>query len=275
MRGRLNFASMIALLTASSLSAQGLVPMAIQQVIDMQHNPGKPRRWVYDTNADYALWDASSKTPAGGEIAVAGKSAVIDQAPLFPQALYSTDRDLIADDKVWLPKGGLLVKMVGGEDGGNWFCTWRYDKVALASEAQFPKDERELCLQTDGSNHTVRNRLEFSFYPALLTILPSVREKKIDNLNSVTLHETLPDTLPSRISLKIFAETRNRNGKEICLNGRLEAILAVKEQCFAEVGESIDYGGGRYTLIAKGQDGSFKIRIDRPLSIHGLAPERR
>jgi len=275
MRGGLKLAAMIALFTASGLSAQGLVPTIIGQVVAMQSGRGTPGHWVYDTNADYAVWDASSTTVAGSEVSFVGKSVALDRAPLIPQSLYETDQDLIADGKVWLPKGGLLVKMVGGEDGGNWFCTWRFEQIASATSAEFPKDERELCLQTDGADHTTANRLEISLFPALLTILPSVREVRIKNLNSVNLHETDSDALPSRVDLRIFAEWHSRKGGTICLHGKMDAVEAIKEQCFDGIGQSIEYAGGRYTLTAMGEDNSFKIRIDRALSIRGLAPERR
>jgi len=276
MRGELKLTGIVALLTASSLNAQGLVPTVIGNFIAMQNSRGAPKRWVYDTDADYAVWDASSSAPAGGEVSSDGKSIIaIDQAPLAPQSNYQTEQDLIADGKIWLPKGGLVVKMVGGENGGNWFCTWRFDEIALATSAQFPEHERELCLQTDGSGHTIANRLEFSFWPALLTILPSVREVTIKGLNSASLHETDRNALPPRMKLKIVAGWHSRKGGTVCLYGKMDRVEAIKEQCFGGVGESMEYGGGRYTLIAMSQNSSFKIRIDRALNVHGLAPQRR
>jgi hypothetical protein len=273
-RGRSKMAAIVAMLAASSLNAQGLVPMAIGNVIAMQHASG-PGRWVYDTDADYAVWDATSKTVAGSEASSTGKSVVIDEAPLVPQSLYTTDRDLVADGKTWLPKGGLLVKMVGGENGGNWFCTWRFDETASATSPQFPKHERELCLQTDGADRTTAGRLENSLFPIQLTILPSVRNVEIKNLSSVNLHESDRYTLPPRTSLKIFAQRRSRNGGTVCLHGMMDAVEARKEQCFGVVGQGIEYAGGRYTLIAMNQGNGFRVRVDRALVIHGLAPERR
>lgn len=275
MRGGLKLAGMVGLFTAGAVSAQGLLPTAIGISIGMQHREAMTGRWIYDLDGDYAVWDASSTTAAGSEVSSDGKSIVVDQAPLVPQSLYATDQDLVADGKLWLPKGGLLVKMVGGEDGGNWFCTWRFDQIALATSAQFPKGERELCLQTDGAGHSIANHLEISFFPALLTILPSVREMRIKNLNSVNLRETDREALPPRVALEISAEWHRRNGRAVCLKGHMDAVEAIEEQCFGGVGQSIEYAGGRYTLMAMGQQNSFKIRIDHALSMRGLAPRHR
>jgi hypothetical protein len=275
MRGGLKWAGVIGLFTASGVSAQSLVPTAIGIAMGMQHRAPMTGRWVHDADGDYAVWDAASTAAAGSEVSSVGKSVVVDQAPLVPQSLFETDQDLVADGKLWLPGGGLLVKMVGGEDGGNWFCTWRYDQVASATSAQFPKGEREFCLQTDGAGHTIANHLENSFFPALLTVLPSAREMRIKNLNSVNLRETSRDALPPRVALAISAEWHSRNGGTVCLRGHMDAVEAIQEQCFGSVGQTIEYAGGRYTLTAMGQQNRFKIRIDRALSMRGLTPEHR
>jgi hypothetical protein len=247
--------------------------------------PGESRPWTVGKHDPYAVWDAHSESVVGRETELQNNFIVVDSAPVVPEELYASDQDLSDSAKVWLPKGGLLVKMTGGE--GNWFCTWRFDDIASMTQAQadvtrLHRDGDYLfCVQADANGKTSNPRVMLADFPAMLAITD--RESGMNRYrngvgaaNSVMLSRIESTALPARAQLQVLAGWSRRHNA-LCLHiglviTKTAEILSGGEQCFSAPGQSIDIAGGRYTLTTMGEHKTFQIRVDRPLDVHGLAP---
>lgn len=258
----------LAALTVAALSGLSLAGVAAGQYISIYRSSP----WEAHRDAPYAVWNAESKAVAGSEVTINASGLVVDSAPLVPQELFATDQDLVEGSRVWLPKDGLLMKMHGA--GGNWFCTWRYDVNADATDAKFlikKGVESELCLQADAEGHTSGTRFAQTDSPAVMTMGwfgTRISQDDIESTNSVILHGVDPRRLPSRANYEVVAE---RNGKKACLVTRL-ASMHTDPTCFDAIGASLDIGGGRFTLTSMADKKSIVIRIDSPIGIRGLRP---
>ena len=210
-----------------------------------------PTKWEAEADVPYAIWDARSSAVAGTEVALSDRGGKVDIAELVPQAVYATDQDLIDGQKVWLPKGGLLIKMAGG--GGNWYCTWRYGAQAAATAAAFAEADQELCVEADASGRTTNAKLFPASLPAVMTLTHGFSEKRLKQGNTVSLRLTDRTALPPRTELQVVAAWHARNGGEVCLE-QVVIPLKLGGTCFSDVGQSVTLAGGRYTLTSLGAD---------------------
>ena len=236
--------------------------------------PGEADRWTVKRGIPYAVWNATTTTAAGSGVTIAKANDVVESAPLGPQSVYAVDQDLTEDQKVWLPQGGLLIKMAGGD--GDWYCTWRFDTRSSSSDPKplIKKDaETELCLRSNANGTTYSTRLAQAMYASLMTITffgTRVGQNEIEQTNSVGLKEVDPASMPARASLEVIAE-RKKDGV-VCLKLK---VLELKSQgtCFGSVGETVQFAGGSYTLTSPSSDSGYTIRVDSPMSVRGLAPD--
>jgi hypothetical protein len=239
------------------------------------------RPWVAVKHLPYARWDTKSAVVAGTELSFDKRGGAVDSAVMMPQSLYATDRDLVEGTKVWLPEGGLLVKMTGGESG--WYCTWRFDDRAAetsaqAAEANLNGFEYNLCLQESAAGRLSNPKIMIADFKALMTITdPESGMNRYRNgvgaTNAVDIAATDIDLLPKRAQQQVFADWT----RTVCLHVAIadmkgHPLLESDKSCFPGIGQSIDMAGGRYTLLAMDADKHFKIRIDQPIDSHGIGP---
>lgn len=227
--------------------------------------------WNVEKDTPFAVWEAASYVTVGSEVVINHKSDIVDKATLLPHSVYAVDQAFSGNNSLLLPKGGLLIKMDGGD--GNWFCTWRYgDHSNVATTDIWEK--RELCLRAEPDKPISDATLELSLYPEMLTILPSVITKRIRGYNPVHLIPVENSQLPSRSDLEIHARWKDVNGGSMCLNYTMKPLFS-PEACFGAVGQSIDIMGGSYTLLSVGPGRSARIRIDRAINVSGIRPRLR
>ena len=238
------------------------------------------RPWIAVKHLPFARWDAKSASAPATEVSVDKHGGVVDSAVMMPQSLFATDRDLVEGAKVWLPKGGLLVKMTGGEAG--WYCTWRFDDRAADTSAQMVEAnldgfEYDLCLQESASGELSNPKIMIADFKALLTITdPESGMNRYRNgvgvTNTVNVASVDVGLLPRRVQQQVIAD-----GKGSCLHVGIvdmkgRALLVSGKSCFSGVGQSLELGGGSYTLLAVDGDKNLKIRIDRPIDDRGIGP---
>ena len=215
--------------------------------------------WTVSQDAPFAVWHGVSEKSPGNEVSFDGQGGEVDSAPLRTDDVYALEDDLTAGGKTVLPKGTLIVKLVGA--GGNWFCSYGWA----------PR-KSDVCLKSNFDGSVSAARGLYTNFPTLLTLNSVARfEKKFPNPNSVTIQRANANALPVRSFLQVIADWKKSNGATVCLHGEL-STLRTQEQCFSQVGQSLTLAGGVYTLISQGSDQSFKIRLDKPLNISGLAP---
>lgn len=239
------------------------------------------RPWVAVKRLPFALWDAKSAIVAGTELSLDKHGGVVDSAVMMPQSVYATDRDLVEGTKVWLPKGGLLVQMAGGESG--WYCTWRFDDRAAETptqeaEANLNGFEYNLCLKASDTGGLSNPKIMIADFKALMTITdPESGMNRYRNgvgtTNSVNIAAVDVDLLPKRAQQQVLADWT----RTICLHVGItdmkgRPLLESSKSCFSGIGQSIDMAGGRYTLLAMDADKHLKIRIDHPIDDHGIGP---
>lgn len=243
---------------------------------------GGARQWTTVKHLPYATWDAQSTVAAGTEVA----GDVIDSAPLTPHGLFASDQDLVNSVRVWLPKGGLLVKM--GGDTGDWYCSWRFDFRSDVTQQQVEHGrldgyEYNLCVQAGPDGHTTKARIMISFLRDLMTISQddsgATRYRDdIQDYNSINIKPVSPDLFPKLVNMQITSHWKDRNFSAVCLNNTLTSIRTgelfhSEGPCFAGVGQSVQFSGGTYTLVSIDAERHYKIRIDMPMSVRGLAPQ--
>ena len=239
------------------------------------------RPWVAVKQLPYTRWDAKSAIVAGTELSFDKHGGAVDSAVMMPQSLYATDRDLAEGAKVWLPKGGLLVKMTGGQSG--WYCTWRFDDRAAetsaqAAEANLNGFEYDLCLQGSDTGGLSNPKIMIADFKALMTITdPESGMNRYRNgvgtTNPVNIAATDIDLLPKRAQQQIIADWT----RTVCLHVGItdmkgRPFLESAKSCFSGIGQSIEMASGRYTLLSMDADKHFKIRIDQPIDGHGIGP---
>jgi len=278
------YASLFVLIVAGFGGLSGAHGGVILSYIPIYISTG-PSSWTVRGSNPYAIWDAKSQIAPATEISFEGRDRVVDSAPLVPHALYASDQDLIDGNRIWLPKGGLLVKMAGG--AGNWFCTWRFDERSNQSQAEaanerLEKIEHLLCLQADSNGKTTNSKIMIAHLKGLLTVSdPDSGMGKYRNgvgeTNAVTLAPVSNDALPGRAQLQITAKWTSSNGGTVCFHAGLtdmkgRELFTQNDQCIAGAGQSINIAGGTYTITAIGERNTFKIRIDHPIDAQGIGP---
>lgn len=239
------------------------------------------RPWVAVKNLPYARWDAKSAVAAGTELSFDKHGGPVDSAVMMPQSLYATDRDLVEGAKVWLPKGGLLIKMSGGNS--SWYCTWRFDDRAAETSAQetvanLNGYEYNLCLQRSDTGGLLNPKIMIADFKALMTITdPESGMNRYRNgvgtTNAVNITPVDIDLLPKRAQQQVLADWTGT----VCLHSGIvdmegRPLLVSGKSCFSGIGQSIEIAGGRYTLLAMDADKHFKIRIDQPIDDRGIGP---
>ena len=255
---KIAFVIMLAAIPAYSSASFTYIPIVIQ----------RKEVWNVEKDTPFAVWEAISQTVPGSEVVIGRKGGVIDKAALLPQSVYAVDQDFVGNDSLLLPKGGLLVKMAGGD--GKWYCTWKYGDHASAIATDV-WEKRELCLQAEPGKPISDATLEVSLYPEMLTILPSVVTKRIKNYNLVNLHSVENSLLPSRSELQVHAKWKEANGGSVCLSYTMKPLFG-PESCFKSIGKSLEVMGGSYTLLSINADRTARIKIDRAINVSDIRP---
>ena len=236
--------------------------------------------WTVVKGLPYAMWDAKSAAAPGTEL----PAGVIDSAPLVPHALFETDQDIVNRVRVWLPKGGLLVKMGGAP--GDWYCTWRFDFKSQVTQQDVDHGrvdglEYNLCVEARADGQMTKARVLIAHFRDLMTISQddsgATRYRDdIQDYNLVKLTQVDNSLLPHLANFQVYSWW-NKKASSVCLNGILAAIrpggqsVSTNGPCFSGVGQSVQFAGGTYTLILL-DNTQFKIRIDNPLNVQGLVP---
>ena len=243
--------------------------------------PGtRAENWTVVKDLPYAIWDAKSLAAPGTEIT----NDVIDSAPLVPHALFATDQDLVSPVRVWLPKGGLLVKMGGAP--GDWYCTWRFDFKSQVSQQDVDHGrvdglEYNLCVEAGANGQMTKARVMIAHMRDLMTISQddsgATRYRDdIQDYNLVKLAQVDNRLLPVLANLQVVSYW-NKKSSAVCLHSTLAPIrsggipLSSGGPCFSGLGQSVQLVGGTYTLTAL-DNNQYKIRIDSPLNVQGLVP---
>jgi len=248
--------------------------------------PAVSHPWSVKLTDPYAMWDANSKNSAGTEVEVSSKNAVIDTAPLVPEAVYSSDQPIVEGAKVWLPKGGLLLKMNGGT--GDWYCTWRFDDRSALTQDNFAAEnlsgfgEYNLCLQGNADSKIGNPKIMIADFKALMTITDQDSgmgryRNGVGVVSPVSVTPVNPQSFPTRTQLQVRGEWKSAKGGSVCLHVAISNMASTElissgEKCFNAVGQSVELGGGAYALLSIGDQKKFKVRIDKPIKIQGLGP---
>ena len=268
---------------AAALVAQSATAQIHYSIIFL---PSEQRPWTVREQDPYAVWDARSDAPAGSEVALDRQSEVIDSAWLAPDNLYVTDRDLLEGSRVWLSGGSSLVKMHGRT--ANWWCTARFDDRSVISKREAAKAARRdfeynLCLQADAQGHTFNPKIMIADFKGLMTItdqdsgMGQYRDG-IGATGSITLKLSDKNLFPHRTRLTLMIDQSRHLDGSVCLKMNLTELngqkpfLSREEACFSDKDHSVEAAGGRYTLTTQDTNGGYRVRIDRPIDLHGLSP---
>lgn len=236
--------------------------------------------WTVVKGLPYAIWDAKSDAAPGTEL----PAGVIDSAPLVPHALFKTDQDIVNRVRVWLPKGGLLVKMGGVP--GDWYCTWRFDFKSQVTQQEVDHGrvdglEYNLCVEAGADGQMTKARVLIAHFRDLMTISQddsgATRYRDdIQDYNLVKLTQVDNSLLPHLANFQVYSWW-NKKTSSVCLKVILAPIRPGGESvsndgtCFSGIGQSVQFSGGTYTLTSVDKT-QFKIRIDSPLNVQGLVP---